>query len=196
MRTRGEGYSFLFRVLHWSIAFVMLGILGTILLRMTWLNKDAVSDIIMDYCASQDVNMTPEKATVLAKRIRKPMWNWHIYLGYVLSGLIFIRFFVAIIGKLPLLNPFKTNSTLNTRLRAIIYLVFYLCIIASLITGIIIEFDLEILPRVDFKLIHKASIYYFIAFLVMHFIGVFLAELSTENGIISRMINGKSKYDL
>lgn len=196
MRTKGEGYSLVFRLLHWGIALVMLGLLVTILLRMTWLNKDTVSQIIIDYSKSQDVNITQEKAIVLAKRVRQPMWNWHIYLGYTLCGLIFIRFMVAIFGKIPFLNPFKGNITMSERFRALVYLAFYMSVIISLITGIILEFDLEILPMVDFKMIHKASIYYFIAFLVIHFLGVFLAELSTENGIISRMINGKSKYDL
>jgi len=195
MRGRCDSYSLLFRLLHWSIAIVMLGILATILLRMTWLNKGAVSDIIMDYCNAQGVNMTQEKAEVLAKRIRKPMWDWHKYLGYALCVLIFLRFFLAMFGKLPLLNPFKVGYTFNTRLRAVIYLVFYLCVIISLLTGLVIEFDLEILPRVDIKMIHKASIYYFASFLVIHFVGVILAELSADNGIISRMINGKSKFD-
>ncbi|MGL4583714.1 MAG: cytochrome b/b6 domain-containing protein [Flavobacterium sp.] len=196
MRTRGEGYSLGFRLLHWGIAFVMLGLLVTILLRMTWLNRDSVSEIIKTYTLSQEVDMSPEQAVVLAKRIRQPMWDWHIYLGYVLCGLIFIRFITAIFGKIPFLNPFKGNITMNERFRAFVYFVFYISVIISLVTGIILKFDVEILPMIDFKKIHKASIYYFISFLVIHFLGVFLAELSSENGIISRMINGKSKYDL
>lgn len=196
MRTRGEGYSLGFRLLHWGIAFVMLGLLVTILLRMTWLSRDSVSEIINNYNLSQKIDMSPEQAVVLAKRVRQPMWDWHIYLGYVLCGLIFIRFIAAMFGKIPFLNPFKGNITMNERFRAFVYLVFYISVIISLITGIILKFDVEILPMVDFKMIHKASIYYFIAFLVIHFLGVFLAELSSENGIISRMINGKSKYDL
>lgn len=195
MRGRGDSYSFLFRFIHWSIAIVMLGLLATILLRMTWLNKGAMSDIIMDYCNAQGVNMTQEKSIVLAKRIRQPMWDWHIYLGYTLCVLIFLRFFLAMFGKLPLLNPFKVGYTFNTRLRAVIYLVFYLCVITSLLTGLIIKFEIEVLPQVDFETIHKASIYYFIGFLIIHFVGVMLAELSSDNGIISRMIHGKSKFD-
>lgn len=195
MKGRGDSYSFLFRFLHWSIAIVMLGLLMTIILRMTWLNKDGISEIIMDYCKDQDVNMTQEKATVLAKRIRKPMWNWHIYLGYVLCGLMFLRFLVATFGKLPFLNPFKIGYTLNTRFKAVVYLAFYLCIVISLISGLILEFDLEILPRVDFKTLHKASIYYFVSFLVIHFVGVMAAEMSSDSGIISRVINGRSKFD-
>ncbi|MCC9042561.1 cytochrome b/b6 domain-containing protein [Myroides sp. M-43] len=196
MRGRGDSYSFLFRFLHWSIALVMIGLLVTILLRLTWLNKAGVSDIIIDYINSQGVDMTAEQAVVLAKRIRKPMWDWHIYLGYALIVLIFLRFVLAILGKVPFLNPFKIGATLNTRLKAVIYLLFYICVVISLLTGLIIEFDLDVLPKVDLKLIHKASIYYFISFLVIHFVGVWLAELSADNGIISRMINGKSKFDL
>ena len=196
MRMRGDYYSLAFRFLHWSIAFVMLGMLITILLRYSWLNKEEMSEIIMGYSTSQDVNMTKEKAVVLAKRIRAPLWEWHVYLGYALMGLVFIRIILGMMGRVPFLNPFKGGITLNLRIRAIIYLLFYVCVVISLVTGLVLELDIETAYNNEIKSIHFGSIYYFVTYLVIHFIGVLFAELSSDNGIVSRMINGKSKYDL
>lgn len=196
MRMRGDCYSLAFRFLHWSIAFVMLGMLITILLRYSWLNKEGMSEIIMEYSTSQDVNMTKEKAIVLAKRLRAPMWEWHVYLGYTLMGLVFVRIILGMMGRVPFLNPFKRGSVLNTRIRAVIYLLFYTCVVISLVTGVVLKLDIETAYNNEIKSIHFGSIYYFITYLVIHFIGVLFAELSSDNGIVSRMINGKSKYDL
>ena len=196
MRMRGECYSLAFRVLHWSIAFVMLGMLITILLRYTWLNKEGMSEIIMEYCTSQEVSMTKEKAIVLAKRLRAPMWEWHVYLGYTLMGLVFVRIILGMMDRVPFLNPFKRGITLNTRIRAVIYLVFYVCVVISVVSGVVLALDIETAYNNEIKSIHFGSIYYFVTYLVIHFIGVLFAELSSDNGIVSRMINGKSKYDL
>jgi hypothetical protein len=71
--------------MHWSIAICTILLLVTIFLRMTWMNKDHVADIIQNYLADKNTSLSRDELIVLAKQIRKPMWVWHIYLGYVLS---------------------------------------------------------------------------------------------------------------
>ena len=43
--------------------------------------------------------------------------------------------------------------------------------------------------------IHELSIYYLLAFIVIHFSGVLMAELGNQKGIISRVISGTKKEE-
>ena len=85
-------YSKTYRILHWAIAVTFLLLLITIFLRMTWMNKYNMADIIQTYLSGTDQSLSREQLIDLAKQIRKPMWNWHVYLGYVLVGLFSLRF--------------------------------------------------------------------------------------------------------
>ena len=98
-------YSPIYRIMHWAIAICMILLLITIFLRMTWLNKNNVADIIQEYLSTKDTTLSRDEMVALAKKIRKPMWEWHIYLGYVLSGLIFIRLTLPFFGSMKFANP-------------------------------------------------------------------------------------------
>lgn len=183
-------YSLLFRLMHWAIAFCMIGLLLTILLRLGWMNKYHMSAIIQDYMTSINQPLTEEQSIVLAKKIRKPMWEWHIYLGYALTGLYSLRMLLPLFGKLPFASPFQKPLDAKTRFQYGLYLVFYLLLAGSLITGLIIEFG----PREWKKTteeIHELSIYYLVGFMVLHIGGVLLAEFTSIPGIVSRVISGK-----
>lgn len=185
-----RSYSLLFRLMHWAIAFCMIGLLLTILLRLGWMNKNHMSAIIQDYMTSINQPLTEEQSIVLAKKIRKPMWEWHIYLGYALTGLYSLRMLLPLFGKLPFASPFQKPLDAKTRFQYSLYLVFYLLLAGSLITGLIIEFG----PREWKKTteeIHELSIYYLVGFMVLHIGGVLLAEFTSIPGIVSRVISGK-----
>jgi cytochrome b561 len=91
-------YTLAFRIMHWSIAFTMLFILLTILLRLGWMNKFHVADIAGAYLTDQGVTLSQDQLILLAKKIRKPMWDWHVYAGYVLMGLYVIRMSLPFFG--------------------------------------------------------------------------------------------------
>ncbi len=73
-----KNYSVVYRLMHWAIAFCMLALLLTIFLRLTWMNKNNVAEIIKNYLATTDQTLTDDQMILLAKKIRKPMWDWHI----------------------------------------------------------------------------------------------------------------------
>ncbi|MEC4112504.1 cytochrome b/b6 domain-containing protein [Myroides pelagicus] len=189
-----KGYSVFYRLMHWSIAIVMLLLLLTIILRMTWLNKSAMSELILSYASQHDISISKGDAINMAKTIRYPMWRWHIYLGYVLLGLFAIRIFAGIFNIIHFQNPFKQNITFKVRFQRLVYIVFYLSVIVSLITGLMLEFGITKYVNLV-KDIHKASIYYFAIFLGLHFIGILIAEFTYERGIVSRMVNGRDKFE-
>ena len=77
-------YSKVYRIIHWAIAVSFLLLLITIFLRLTWMNKFNMAAIIQDYLVGTGQTLSEEQIITLAKKIRQPMWNWHVYIGYVL----------------------------------------------------------------------------------------------------------------
>lgn len=187
---KNRDYSRVYRIMHWAIAFCMLFIMLTVFLRLTWMNKNNVSDIIQEFLSSNDQSMPVDDSVVLAKKIRKPMFVWHIYTGYVLVGLYALRLILPLFGEMKFPNPFKSGLSFKEKFQCWVYLIFYVGLTGSLFTGMMIEFGPDSVHEL-MEEIHVLSIYYVIAFMILHFAGVLIAEFTDENGIISRVISGK-----
>ena len=191
METRN--YSKVYRILHWLIAFSFIFLLITIFLRKTWMEKNHVAEIIQAFLADKGYPALPEDdAILLAKKIRKPMWDWHIYLGYVLTGLYCIRLAVPFFGEMKFSSPFKAGLDAKTKFQYWVYLIFYVCTAISLITGLIIELGPKEYKK-PMEEIHELSLYYLLAFMILHFGGILIAELTSDRGLVSRIINGGIK---
>jgi len=186
-------YSKVYRIIHWAVAVSFLLLLITIFLRLTWMNKENVAAIMQDYLSGTNQVLSQEQLIELAKKIRQPMWKWHIYIGYVLVGLFSIRMILPAFGHMKIQNPFEKNLSSKIKFQKWTYIIFYLCVIVSLVTGLTIELG----PK-EFKEpmeeIHVLGIYYLIAFIVVHLAGVLIAEFTDQRGIISRIVSG-SKMD-
>ena len=185
-------YSKLYRIIHWAIAVSFLLLLITIFLRLTWMNKYNVAAIIQEYLSDTGQNLSQEQLIVLAKEIRQPMWNWHIYLGYILTGLFSLRFILPLFGKMNFQNPFGKNLSTKEKFQKWTYIIFYVCVVISLATGLIIEFGPKELKK-PMEEIHVLGIYYLIGFIVLHVAGILIAEFTYQKGIISRIVSGSKK---
>lgn len=182
-------YSVVYRIMHWAIALCMILLALTIFLRLTWMNKEHVADIIQNYLATTDQSLSRDQLIVLAKQIRKPMWNWHIYFGYALVGLYSIRMILPFFGQMKFSNPLNKQLAPKAKFQYWVYLIFYGCVALSLITGLIIELGPKNLKK-PVEEIHVLSIYYLIAFMIIHLGGVLFAELTSQQGIVSKIISG------
>lgn len=187
-------YSKLYRIIHWAIAVSFLLLLFTIFLRLTWMNKFNVAAIIQDYLNTTDQMLSEDQLIILAKKIRQPMWDWHIYIGYVLVGLFSIRFILPALGHMKFQNPFSENLTIKEKFQKWTYIIFYVCVIISLVTGLIIELGPKELKK-SMEEIHILGIYYLVAFIVIHLAGVLIAEFTDQKGIISRIVSGTKDKD-
>ncbi|SDX12074.1 cytochrome b/b6 domain-containing protein [Aequorivita viscosa] len=185
-------YTKVYRIIHWAIAITFLLLLITIFLRLTWMNKYNMADIIQEYLKTTNQTLSYDEAVLLAKQIRKPMWEWHIYLGYVLVGLFSIRFTLPFFGKMKFPNPLAKELSLKVKFQKWAYIIFYICVVGSLITGLLIEWG----PK-DWKKpveeIHELGVYYLVGFIVIHLAGVVIAEFTNQKGIISRIVSGGGK---
>jgi hypothetical protein len=89
-------------------------------------------------------------------------------------------------------NPFNKQLILKEKFQYWAYIIFYFGSAMSLVTGLVMEFG----PR-DWKLlmikIHNCSNYYLIPFIIIHLSGVLLAELTNQQGIVSKIISGTKK---
>jgi cytochrome b561 len=187
-------YSPIYRIMHWAIAICMLLILFTIFLRLTWMNKDNMAEIIKTYFSTTDQVITQDQAIALARKIRKPMWDWHIYLGYVLVGLYSIRLILPFFGEMKFSNPFNKQLTAKVKFQVGVYVVFYICVAISLLTGLFIEFGPDSFKD-PMEEVHVLSLYYLLAFIVLHFGGILMAEFSIQPGIISRIVGGNKSLN-
>lgn len=189
---KSQTYSVTYRIIHWAIAISMLLLLATIFLRLTWMNKNNMADIIRAYLSTANQSLPEEQLIILAKQIRKPMWDWHIYIGYVLTGLFGIRFLLPLLGEMKFQNPFAREINFKEKFQRWTYIVFYICVVISLTTGLIIELGPKSLKE-PMEEIHVLSIYYLVPFIILHLGGILLAEFSSEQGIISRIVSGIRK---
>jgi cytochrome b561 len=167
-------------------------LLLTIFLRLTWLEKNNVAAIIQDFLGEKGAALSQDDAILLAKKIRKPMWQWHIYLGYALTGLYSLRTLLPLFGKMPFSSPFNAQLDRQTKIQYGIYLVFYILVAVSLTTGLLIEFGPKAIKD-PMEEIHELSLYYLVGYMILHIGGVLLADFTKSPGIISRIISGKSQ---
>lgn len=158
------------------------------------MNKNNVALIIQNYLVDTNQSLSPDQLITLAKQIRKPMWDWHVYIGYVLVGLYCIRMALPFFGYMKFSNPFNKALPLKIKFQYWVYLIFYACVAVSLATGLTIEFGPKHLKK-SMEEIHVLSIYYLLGFIVIHIGGVLLAEFTDRKGIISGIVSGTNKTE-
>ena len=190
MSLENKNFSLAHRLLHWLIAFAILFLMLTVFLRLTWLEKNNVAAILQENLKALNISLNQEDAIKIAKKIRKPMWDWHIYSGYFLIGLYVLRLINLYFSGIVFPNPFKRTRSLKQKIQGWTYIIFYFLMGISLITGFFI-----VNGSPDYKdileTIHVQSIYYVVLFIIMHMAGLVISELSNEKGIIAKMIYGK-----
>jgi len=187
-------WSLNFRLWHWLHAAVILGLLGTVFLRKTFLSWRANSEIIVNKLAEQDIHIAAVTAKGVAKAIRTPMWEWHILLGYGLAALVVwrIALFFTASGKRNYLH--LKEETLHKKAVKIGYLVIYGVIAFMALSGLVIHFydTIGITKDTahDIKELHELLYNALLIFVPLHIVGVFVADATEEKGIVSDMING------
>jgi len=100
-----------------------------------------------------------------------------------------IRMVLPLFGQMKVSNPFDKTLTLKEKFQYGVYFIFYACVSISLVTGLVIEFGPKNLKN-NMEEIHVLSIYYLITFIIIHFGGILKAELTNQQGLISKIVSG------
>ncbi len=182
-----KNYSAFDRFLHWALAFTFLVVMLTVFLRLTWMEKNNVAEIIVDSLRAIHIDIAYDKAIKIAKNIRKPMFEWHITIGYFVTGIFVLRMMFHIFNK-GNYNP----KSVKEAFQAWVYRIFYMLLGFTLITGLLIKFGPESIKDTA-ETIHKLTLYYAIAFMILHFSGILIGENTTAKGVVSKMIGGDKK---
>jgi len=181
-----------FRIWHWLHALVIIGLLGTVFLRKTFLSWRANSEILTEKLFDMDIDVTLEQAKILAKSIRAPMWDWHIYLGYALAALLIYRVVLFFTHKKK-----KEERSLHKKTVKLLYIGIYTILAFLTLSGFMILFYKELgFSRGfahDIKELHEFSYNLVMIFIVLHLSGLIIAENRDEKGVISDMIHGGNK---
>lgn len=196
------------RLWHWLNAVAILGLLGTVLLRKTFLSWRSNAALIESKLQAAGTAITPELAKDIAVSIRNPMWDWHIYLGYSLTALILFRVAVGIfilrkcpathavqsVWNLKKVAPGEKAKALHYTFVKTGYAIFYLATVLMVITGLLLTFkeNLSLGKGLveSVKEIHELMMWFFVVFVVGHLLGVVIAENREDQGLVSDMIHG------
>lgn len=188
-------YTAIFRVWHWLNAIVILGLVGTVLLRKGFLSWRTNSEIIMTKLSDMGVEIFKEDAVAIAKAIRAPMWEWHIILGYALAFLVVYRIALFFFDK----SQKENFASLDLHKKGVnsLYYILYATIIFMTLSGFAMylkeELALADATVKSIKELHELVYNYFLIFIPLHVAGVVVADIREEHGLISTMINGRTK---
>lgn len=199
------------RFWHWLNAVAVFGLLGTVLLRKTFLSWRGNAALIETKLQEAGTQITPELAKDIAVNIRAPMWDWHYTLGFILGGALVIRLLVWIFVERKCATKKTCQSfwnlskvPANERPYAIHftfvkagYALFYLATLFMVVTGLAMYFRTEINLSKEVlepvKEMHELMMWFFVVFSAGHIIGVVIAENRQDSGLVSDMINGGQK---
>lgn len=187
MKTNNK-FTFFHRLLHWLMAMAMLILFITGFLRMYWMNKHQIVSVIESKVGT---TIPKEQMTDIAKAIREPMWQWHELFAHVMIFSFIARIIYMLVKGIRFPNPFKKNTSLKERLQGFTYVYFYVFVFISASTGISIEKGFFPEWKEGIETIHKLGIYWFPIFIMLHLVGILIAEHTTKKGIVSKMIGGK-----
>ena len=187
-------WSINFRLWHWVNALVVMGLIGTVLLRKSFLSWRANSEILMQKLSEINIDVTAEQTKVLAKAIRAPMWEWHIILGYALAALVLWRILLFFTQSGRQNYRHLKEENLHKKMVKLGYLAIYAILLFMTVSGFLIYFyealGLTKDTAHDIKEVHELLCNVLLYFVPLHIIGVFVAENQGEKGILSDMVNG------
>ncbi len=179
-------YSNLFKLWHWLNATVLSLIIGTVIARDLFFDKNDNAKILVSKLDSLSVSITNEEAILVANAIRSPFWKWHIMLGYILGGLLIYRLLLIFDKKTIAEKP----QDLHMKLVKIGYKVFYFILFVLVITGLMIVFRQNIGFSKDVihyvKELHQAF-YVGLLFIPLHIIAV-LIKNKTDKTLVNKML--------
>ena len=180
------------RLLHWIIALSMFVLFATGFLRMYWMGRKTISAAINNEVTAKGLQMPEESVRAIAKTIINPMFEWHINFAYVLVFAYVLRIIYMLVKGIKFPNPFSSSTSGKEKFQGTIYLIFYLLLAIEAATGMMLKFELagdDILEKAEET--HKLAIYWMPAFIVIHFAGIAIAELTNKKGVASHMIGGE-----
>lgn len=190
-------YTAAFRIWHWLNAIIILGLLGTVFLRKTFLSYKANAEIMVAKLADLGTEIEIEDARSIARSIRNVMWEWHLFLGYALAVLVLFRIVLFFIDKSK--KASFSELTLHKKAVKSLHYILYVVLFALAVSGFAMYLKQKLGLSDDLvhtiKEFHEVLYYYVLFFVPLHIAGVIMADIKEEHGLVSSMINGRDVKD-
>ena len=196
------------RLWHWLNLLIITGSLLTVLLNSTLFDVKSNTTFVQQQLQTSGASVTAQQAKNVAHGLEDRVWDIHIYFGYALGCLFLFRLAAEFIQpkRQQFFNRLKTayqvysknstnaNSALHELTVKLLYFIFYVLLFIMVLTGLAMSFDQELgisksLSH-SIKEFHGFCMYLILIFIVVHIVGVLLAERKDSKGIVSDMING------
>ena len=190
------------RIWHWANSGLVLFQLMTILFLFVVVKVKSLAPEFSKVLAEKGVTMAPDQLRGLTRIVAHRIWDWHIWVGILISVLLAYRVFVSFrqrggqrtAAKLARLKARAAQGDAEAKKGVLVrysYRLFYVVLAIMVVTGLVLVFE-DYFRAIEHlcKEIHEVSMYAVIAFVVAHIFGVFRAEVTHEPGITSDMIHG------
>jgi Ni/Fe-hydrogenase 1 B-type cytochrome subunit len=205
-----EPHSLAIRIWHWVFFIVLTSTLVTVLFASTLFRTRNTIGMVQNQMQQKGVTVSEDQARAVAHEFNDRLWHLHTIIGYVLCGLLLCRIIIEITQpreerlkvKLKTVLGFKSESASETAERRHYlqvkrtYLVFYLLILTMGLTGLGLAFDDNALLKEwhrNIKQIHSFVQYLIYGFILIHLVGVIMADGNRHKGLVSGMIHGKKQ---
>ncbi len=203
-------YSAPLRVWHWGNTLLVSGQLLTILFLKVIVNSRSAVPEFQHTLGKDGVAATEQQGRAFAHIINDRIWDWHIAIGLTLAAFWLLRVLLELRGpaevrfstrlllvarKYRLAPPADKSDARHALFAKTTYALFYLFLTVMVVTGLALTWadDVDFLHRIEHSVsdVHNVTMYLIIAFFVVHLAGVVWAEITSDHGLISRMISGK-----
>lgn len=206
-----QQHSLMLRIWHWLTFLLILGSIVTVLMNSTLLSPRDNVKLVQEQLQKKGVTVTDEQAFAVSHEYEDKIWDVHKIIGFGLAFLFLFRIVIEVTApenqkvsyKLKQAKELRKSDVENQaeythylRVRTA-YTVFLLLLLTMVLTGLAMAFGRDLgLARNVFRRIknfHAFVQYLIYAFIVVHLVGVIVAENGKLRGLVSGMING-NKY--
>lgn len=191
-------YTAALRLWHWGNALVITGLLSTIWFMRVIIDVRGLRPKIRELAAQSGITLSLEQAKAISKLVSHRIWDYHIYLGVALAGLLALRVLAELTaaGRQRFgyrLRQARAEAGAATLVKYS-YLAFYLMLVVMVSTGLGILYADKVAWLAPWeetlKDIHTVDMYLIIGFLFIHVVGVVANELTKRRNVTSEMIHG------
>ena len=181
------------------MAFSVIGLLGTVALRKSFLSWRTNAELIQIKLSEAGTEVTAETAKMIAKAIRAPMWEWHYIFALFLAISVAIRLFMVLRDRSQFPLSQLINAPKEEKLKKGVHFLICMVLMVMTISGGVLYFHEAFGFTKEgvhwVKELHEYVMYAVVALVGMHLGGVIMHELSTKEGIVSKMIHGDAEVD-
>jgi hypothetical protein len=191
------------RIWHWLTFLFFLASISTVIFGSTLYKTKENIAMVQEQAMHKGVVLTNDQARAIAHEFSDKLWMLHKYIGFGLSMLMLLRIIIEVVASKQdtVMGRIKAAASIpvkDAEQKHYInvnksYLLFYILFITMSLTGLVLAFeDVKFLDPIHkfCKQIHSYVQYGMYAYMVLHIVGVVLADTDRYPGIVSRMING------